>query len=473
MWMLRLLPGMGPETKAPAQKDLTGKTVIKLKPSAALPPSNVNARSIVANFKEDLYAFHKTCGGRVDQIHALFCHIAEHNGKPPLPPQTMAALLELTMEEMKEVPCIVSDVSLVKAFEKMVKPDDTGANFESKVMVVVRQTTSRCNHATAEVEKLRGRFAELHAACGGSSTSLFTFFMDLLPEEHRGQYTQPMWNVMVMKCPQTTTVIPLDHFVACFRDSMDTTDTAESIIPVLDKHIALNKDPKAASEAAEKLKKSQQPPQVAPRAIEIVGKHEAVVKAFMKSCDGRVSQMHQLFCNIAEANGRQPLPPQAMAALLELTKEQGTSQPVKVGEAQLFKAFQKLVKEEDSEDDFTQKVVGHIKAATERAEHAESEIATLRPALTRLHERAGGACQVLYEFFSDLLPEDQRGQFSVEAFNAVVMRVNPSTKNVPIGQFLLSFQDSIDLSDNASKILPVLEKHIDKFDPVAAAADSS
>lgn len=48
MWMLRLLPGMGPEAKAPIQRDLTGKTVIRLKPSAALPPANVNARTIGA-----------------------------------------------------------------------------------------------------------------------------------------------------------------------------------------------------------------------------------------------------------------------------------------------------------------------------------------------------------------------------------------------------------------------------------------
>uniref|UniRef100_A0A6U2CUH8 Uncharacterized protein n=1 Tax=Hemiselmis andersenii TaxID=464988 RepID=A0A6U2CUH8_HEMAN len=469
MWMLRLLPGMGPETKAPAQKDLTGKTVIKLKPSAALPPSNVNAKSIVATFKEDLYAFHKSCGGRVDLIHALFCQIAEHNGKPPLPPQTMAALLELTMEEMKEVPCIVSDVSLVKAFEKMVKPDDTGANFESKVMVVVRQTTARSNHASVEVEKLRNKFTELHLACAGSATSLFTFFMDLLPEEHRGQYTLPMWNVMVMKCPQQTTVIPLEHFITCFRDSMDTSDTAETIMPVLDKHVALCSDPAAASAAAEKLKKSQQPPQVSERAKEIVGKCAKEIGAFFRSCDGRVSQIHALFCNIAQANGRQPIPPQAMAALLEMTKEQGGMTPVVVTEGQLTKAFQKLVKEDESEGDFTQKVVGHVVSATERAEHAQRQIDMLKPALTRLHERSGGACKILYEFFSDLLPEDQRAQFSVQAFNAVVMRVNPATEKVDIGQFLLSFQDSIDLSDNAEQILPVLEKHIDKFEPAPTA----
>lgn len=198
----------------------------------------------------------------MDLIHALFCQIAEHNGKPPIPPQTMAALLELTMEEMREVPCIISDVSLVKAFEKMVKPDDTGVNFENKVMQVVRVVTARTNHAAIEVEKLRAGFMELHELSKGSAASLFTFFMDLLPEEQRGQYSQAMWNVMVMKCPQQTTVIPVEHFINCFRDSMDTTDTADTILPILHKHIALAKDPAAAAAAvaAATQKKPQGPP---------------------------------------------------------------------------------------------------------------------------------------------------------------------------------------------------------------------
>ena len=49
----------------------------------------------------------------------------------------------LFQEEMKEVPCMVSDVSLTKAFEKMVKPEDTGENFKEKVINVVRITTQR------------------------------------------------------------------------------------------------------------------------------------------------------------------------------------------------------------------------------------------------------------------------------------------------------------------------------------------
>eukprot|EP00281_Chroomonas_sp_CCMP1168_P032199 CAMPEP_0206251000 /NCGR_PEP_ID=MMETSP0047_2-20121206/21785_1 /ASSEMBLY_ACC=CAM_ASM_000192 /TAXON_ID=195065 /ORGANISM="Chroomonas mesostigmatica_cf, Strain CCMP1168" /LENGTH=280 /DNA_ID=CAMNT_0053676913 /DNA_START=116 /DNA_END=955 /DNA_ORIENTATION=+ len=280
--------------------------MIKLKPSAALPPANQNAKSIVGQFKEEIYSFHKACSGRVDQIHTLFCHIAEHNGKPPIPPQTMAALLELTMAEMQEVPCIVSEVQLLTAFQKMVKPDDSGNNFENKVIAVVRETTRRARHAQSEVAKLRPAFEELHESCKGSAVGLYNFFMELLPEEHRKQYTQPMWNVMVMKSPQTATHIPLEHFIQCFQESMDITDTAETILPHVTKHIAINKDPEAAAAAAAatlKLAAAAAPPrpsQHTQHQVDIVSKFTKEIGDYHKTSGGRVSQIHNLFVSIAE-----------------------------------------------------------------------------------------------------------------------------------------------------------------------------
>eukprot|EP00287_Rhodomonas_sp_CCMP768_P004180 CAMPEP_0196734858 /NCGR_PEP_ID=MMETSP1091-20130531/13477_1 /TAXON_ID=302021 /ORGANISM="Rhodomonas sp., Strain CCMP768" /LENGTH=56 /DNA_ID=CAMNT_0042078429 /DNA_START=87 /DNA_END=254 /DNA_ORIENTATION=+ len=50
MWMLRLLPGMGPGPEKPAPAVPTSGVKIKIKPSAALPPQNVNAKQIVGNF---------------------------------------------------------------------------------------------------------------------------------------------------------------------------------------------------------------------------------------------------------------------------------------------------------------------------------------------------------------------------------------------------------------------------------------
>lgn len=50
----------------------------------------------VAAHRDAITEFHRVCGGRVEHIHALFCAIAEHNGKPPMPSQIMAAMLDLT-----------------------------------------------------------------------------------------------------------------------------------------------------------------------------------------------------------------------------------------------------------------------------------------------------------------------------------------------------------------------------------------
>lgn len=196
----------------------------------------------------------------------------------------------------------------------------------------------------------------------------------------------------------------------------------------------------------------------------MVKKYEKEVTRFYAAIGGgRVSQIHSCFCNVAQRNDKPPIPPQAMSSLLELRKEQVAASPVVVTEAQLIKAVQKLVKDDDAEDSFKEKVIYAIVEFTERAEHATREIETLTPALTRLHEVSGGSCKSLHEFFSDLLPEDQRDQFTVEAFNTVVMRVHPQTEKIEIAQFVLNFQDSMDTSDSASKILPILEKHIDRF----------
>ena len=253
MWMLRLLPGMGPETKKPDEYNTTKREKIILRPSAALPPANVNAKQIANKFTSQIREMHKMCGGRLDLIHMMFCQIAEHNGKPPIPPQSMLLLLELTPEDCKEHPVIVSDVALEKAFAKMIKPEDNADVFYTKVISVVEQQVARSKHATVEIEKLRPAFKELHEACGGCSKALFAFFMELLPEEQRGQYALPMWVSMVMKLPPQTTHIELDHFTDCFAQAMDSTDTAESILPKVRKHVELNQDPKAAAAKAAEI----------------------------------------------------------------------------------------------------------------------------------------------------------------------------------------------------------------------------
>jgi len=476
MWMLRLLPGMGPEARKPEPEARPGATKIKLVPRAALPPQNANSKQIVMEYREQIAGLYKMTQGRLEALHVMFCQIAEHNGKPPLPPATMLALLELSAEDCKEQPVIVSEVSLEKAFEKMVKPDDNGQNFYDKVVVVVELQLKRTKHAEIEIEKLRGPFKELHTSCQGSANGLYLFFMELLPEEQRAQSPMPMWLQMVMRMPPTTKSIPLDHFINMFQGAMDYTDTAEDIIPKVEKHIVLNKDPKAAAAAAEAVEKAQQeamakakeaaaaagtkiPAPPKPEAIAIVDQFKDEIKAMHEATGGRVTSIHSTFCAICQANGRPPIPPPAMGQLLELTKEETQKQPVCATEAQLFKALYKMPKPDDSADVFKVKVISHLIASTVRCAHSKKQIEVLRPALSALHSGCGGATEDLHAFFMDLMPEEQRSAMPLDMWNMHVMRVHPKTEQIPLEQFLLSFQDSMDTEDDSAKILPVLEKH--------------
>jgi len=472
MWMLRLLPGMGPETKKP-QTEVPGAQKIKLVPRAALPPQNANSKQIVAEYREQIASLYKMTQGRLEALHVMFCQIAEHNGKPPLPPATMLALLELTSDDCKEQPVIVSEVSLEKAFEKMVKPDDSGQNFYDKVVVVIELQIKRSRHAETEIEKLRGPFKELHTSCKGSANGLYLFFMELLPEEQRAQSPMPMWLQMVMRMPPATKSIPLDHFINMFQGAMDYTDTAEDIIPKVEKHILLNKDPKAAKAAAEAAEKAQHeamakakeaagakvPAPPKPEAIAIVDQFKDEIKAMHEATGGRVTSIHSTFCNICQANGRPPIPPPAMGSLLELTQEETQKQPVCATEAQLFKALYKMPKQDDTAEIFKEKVISYITASTARCAHSKKQIEVLRPALSALHAGCGGATKDLHAFFMDLMPEEQRSAMPLDMWNMHVMRVHPKTEQIPLAQFLLSFQDSMDTEDDSAKILPILEKH--------------
>jgi hypothetical protein len=476
MWMLRLLPGMGPETKKPEPEARPGVQKIKLVPRAALPPQNANSKAIVSGYREQIAALYNLTHGRLEALHVMFCQIAEHNGKPPLPPQTMLALLELTPEDCKEQPVIVSEVQLEKAFEKMVKPDDNAENFYEKVVIVIEQQIKRSKHAETEIQKLRAPFSKLHEACKGSAQGLYLFFMELLPEEQRAQSPMPMWLQMVMRMPPNTKTIPLDHFVAMFQGAMDYTDTAEDILPKVEKHILINKDPEAAKQAAAAAEAAQKeamakakeaaasagpkgPAPPKPEAIAIVDQFKKEVSALHAATGGRVTLIHSTFCAICQANGRPPIAPPAMGMLLELTKEETQKQPVCASEAQLLKALYKVPKPDDTADIFKEKVISHIITSTERCEHANKQIEVLRPALSALHAGCGGATKHLHAFFMDLMPEEQRAAMPLEQWNMHVMRVHPKTEQIPLEQFVLSFQDSMDTEDDSSKILPILEKH--------------
>jgi len=482
MWMLRLLPGMGPGPEKPAPAVKTSGNKIKIKPSAALPPQNVNAKTIVQKFHPQIEALHRATKGRLDLIHAVFCQISETNGKPPMPPQILFSLLELTPEDVKEQPVFISDVTLIRGFEKMVKPDDGGDSFYEKVITVIEVQVKRSMHAETEIEKLKPAFLELHNGCKGASKQLFAFFMELLPEDQRQQYSFEMWITMVMKMPPTSATIPLAHFTEQFRDAMDVTDTAEAIIPKVQKHIELNKDPAAAAAAAEELEKAsaaamaamQQaggaaaaakapPPAPTAQAMKVVDGFKSDLEELHDATGGRVSQLHVAFNLVAEANQKPRIPPPAMGSLLELSKEDLAQNPVKVSQTQLMRAMYKMARPEETTENFQDKVITVLKPFTARCKHAQEQIKVLRPALAELHAACKGAAAKLFEFFMDLMPEEQRPTLTLPQWCGLVMKVNPQSTEIQLEQFILSFQDSFDESDKAEIILPVLQRHIQQL----------
>jgi hypothetical protein len=120
------------------------------------------------------------------------------------------------------------------------RPRGSGAptSGRGQVITVVEGCTRKAAHATTQIAKLRPALSELHGACGGAAQALFDFFMDLVPEEQRPGLTLEQWNGMVMKVHPKSDKIPLDHFMFSFQDSMDESDDADNILPVLEKHIA-------------------------------------------------------------------------------------------------------------------------------------------------------------------------------------------------------------------------------------------
>ena len=81
------------------------------------PPPGANAKSIVAKYREQVAGLYAFTQGRLDALHEMFCQIAEHNGKLPLQPATTLAVFDLTPEDCKAQPVIVSEVALVRPWK--------------------------------------------------------------------------------------------------------------------------------------------------------------------------------------------------------------------------------------------------------------------------------------------------------------------------------------------------------------------
>ena len=114
-----------------------------------------------------------------------------------LQPATTLAVFDLTAKDCKAQPVIVSEVALVRALERMVKPDDNAENFYEKVIAVVEQKIKRSKHAQTEIEKLRGPFKELHSVCGGSIQRRVHDCLRQLPVRIRHGHPECRWSVVV------------------------------------------------------------------------------------------------------------------------------------------------------------------------------------------------------------------------------------------------------------------------------------
>jgi hypothetical protein len=133
MWMLRLLAPTTTETP-PGKTIEPGRNKILLKPSAALPPSNVNAKEIVGKFEGTIRTLHEATGGQLELLHFILSCISDANARPPPPPSVIIALLGLEKEDLSQPNVRVSFEQLLLAFEKLVTPNDSEENFELKVL---------------------------------------------------------------------------------------------------------------------------------------------------------------------------------------------------------------------------------------------------------------------------------------------------------------------------------------------------
>jgi len=196
----------------------------------------------------------------------------------------------------------------------------------------------------------------------------------------------------------------------------------------------------------------------ASQANEIVESFRDEIVAFHTAVDGRLVSVHTLINNIAVANNKPPMPPPAIAFLVELKQDQktGPDGPI-ITEEQLIGAFKKLVPAKDDKQVFEDKVVTHIREATERLKYVAKVYPEIKGALTDFHKKIGGNSDRLYQWFCDLLPDGTN--VPKQAFLGMMMRVPPTMETVPLQAFLAGVRDNMDEKDTADRFIEVCEKH--------------
>lgn len=166
---------------------------------------------------------------------------------------------------------------------------------------------------------------------------------------------------------------------------------------------------------------------------------------------------------IAMANSKPPLPPPAVAYLCELTEEQGKTQDSagpQVTQDQLVSAFAKMIPPNDTKEVFEEKVIKHVRDASNRRKHSNKVMPALKPKLEELHSKTGGASDKLYAWFLELLPPEAKDSFPQQAFMGMIMRTPPDAPTIDLDNFLSGVHNNMDENDTVEKISAVIDKHL-------------
>eukprot|EP00293_Proteomonas_sulcata_P016806 CAMPEP_0184296882 /NCGR_PEP_ID=MMETSP1049-20130417/7829_1 /TAXON_ID=77928 /ORGANISM="Proteomonas sulcata, Strain CCMP704" /LENGTH=162 /DNA_ID=CAMNT_0026606333 /DNA_START=63 /DNA_END=551 /DNA_ORIENTATION=+ len=160
------------------------------------------------------------------------------------------------------------------------------------------------------------------------------------------------------------------------------------------------------------------------------------------------------------ANGKPPLPPQAVAGLCRLVEDGPKDEngiPVLTLE-QVLGAFCAMIPSTDNKEIFEEKVISNVRESVKRIRHQKKVFPELQGPLTELHTKVEGDANKLHAWFMDLLPEG--AGFPKEQFMIVICRTPPTESKIALEAFLSGIETNMDESDTVEKINGCIKKHM-------------
>jgi len=86
----------------------------------------------------------------------------------------------------------------------------------------------------------------------------------------------------------------------------------------------------------------------------------------------------------------------------------------------------------------------------------------VRPLLIELHAAVEGNTRALFEWFLELIPQQDRPGVPVEAFSGLIMQTDPKETKVDLENFLEGVENNIDTSDTSAKLATSIRAHLAK-----------